>query len=194
MPLALLLGEVTEDLAVRLGDVVGGLLNATFGNVVELILSMAALQKGLYTVVATSLLGSILSNLLLVLGFCFLVGGMRYKVQSFNAVASQVSGSLLFLTAISILMPTAAQQLGLSSGPGGEGMAPDAVLLMSRLTAIAILGVYAGYLYFQLGSHAEMFAASSSGAGGDGACCFFVCVAVLLCVPFDNNQRRRRRC
>ena len=68
VPLALLLGEVTEDLAVRFGDTIGGLLNATFGNVVELILSIAALQKGLYDVVATSLIGSVLSNLLLVLG------------------------------------------------------------------------------------------------------------------------------
>ena len=68
VPLALILGEVTEDLAVRFGDIVGGLLNATFGNVVELVLSLAALSKGLYTVVAMSLIGSILSNLLLVLG------------------------------------------------------------------------------------------------------------------------------
>lgn len=68
IPLALLLGDVTEDLAVRFGDTVGGLLNATFGNVVEMILSIAALRQGLYTVVASSLLGSILSNLLLVLG------------------------------------------------------------------------------------------------------------------------------
>ena len=68
IPLALVLGEVTEDLATRFGDVIGGLLNATFGNVVELILSVAALTKGLYTVVAMSLIGSILSNLLLVLG------------------------------------------------------------------------------------------------------------------------------
>lgn len=70
IPLALLLGDVTEDLAVRFGDTVGGLLNATFGNVVEMILSIAALQQGLYTVVSSSLLGSILSNLLLVLGEC----------------------------------------------------------------------------------------------------------------------------
>lgn len=76
VPLALLLGDVTEDLALRFGDVVGGLLNATFGNVVEVILAIAALMKGLYTVVATSLLGSILSNLLLVLGCCFLFGGL----------------------------------------------------------------------------------------------------------------------
>ena len=68
VPLALLLGDVTEDLAVRFGDTVGGLLNATFGNVVEMILSIAALLKGLYKVVCFSLLGSILSNLLLVLG------------------------------------------------------------------------------------------------------------------------------
>lgn len=68
VPLALLLGEVTEDLAVRFGSTIGGLLNATFGNVVELILSIAALTKGLYVVIAASLIGSILSNLLLVLG------------------------------------------------------------------------------------------------------------------------------
>lgn len=72
IPLALVLGEVTEDLATRFGDVIGGLLNATFGNVVELILSVAALTKGLYTVVAMSLIGSILSNLLLVMGETFL--------------------------------------------------------------------------------------------------------------------------
>lgn len=68
IPLALILGEITEDLAVRFGPTIGGLLNATFGNVVELILSIVALTKGLYTVVAASLVGSILSNLLLVLG------------------------------------------------------------------------------------------------------------------------------
>lgn len=80
IPLALIMGDVTEDLAIRFGDVVGGLLNATFGNIVEMILAIAALNKGLYVVVATSLLGSILSNLLLVLGMCFLVGGSKYKV------------------------------------------------------------------------------------------------------------------
>ncbi len=73
IPLALLLGEVTEDLAVRFGSTIGGLLNATFGNVVELILSIAALTKGLYVVIAASLIGSILSNLLLVLGNSFVL-------------------------------------------------------------------------------------------------------------------------
>eukprot|EP00775_Hariotina_reticulata_P009801 gene9801-9959_t len=115
IPLALLLGEVTEDLAVRLGQTIGGLLNATFGNVVELILSIAALNQGLYDVVATSLLGSILSNLLLVLGMSFFVGGLFYKVQHFNAVASQTSGSLLLLSAFGIIIPTAAERLGTGS-------------------------------------------------------------------------------
>lgn len=166
IPLALLLGEVTEDLALRLGETVGGLLNATFGNVVELILSIAALRAGLYDVVATSLLGSILSNLLLVLGMSFFVGGMFYKIQHFNAVASQTSGSLLLLSAISIIIPTAAQQLGTSGGGPeqngvlgmlGAGMGEDKILLLSRLTALALLAVYACYLIFQLGTHHNLF-------------------------------------
>ncbi|WIA16600.1 hypothetical protein OEZ85_013267 [Tetradesmus obliquus] len=166
IPLALLLGEVTEDLALRLGETIGGLLNATFGNVVELILSIAALQAGLYDVVATSLLGSILSNLLLVLGMSFFVGGLKYKIQHFNAVSSQTSGSLLLLSAIGIIIPTAAQRLGTTAdeegaavlGLLGQGMAQDKILLLSRLTAVALLAVYIGYLIFQLGTHKDMFA------------------------------------
>ena len=84
VPLALLLGEVTEDLAVRFGSTIGGLLNATFGNVVELILSIAALTKGLYVVIAASLIGSILSNLLLVLGQFFLhLTGLQLRFSSY---------------------------------------------------------------------------------------------------------------
>ena len=94
VPLALILGEITEDLAVRFGPTVGGLLNATFGNVVELILSIVALTKGLYTVVAASLIGSILSNLLLVLGkractTCSLVFRLHFWVRG------QISGFAL---------------------------------------------------------------------------------------------------
>eukprot|EP00882_Tetradesmus_deserticola_P003936 GHRQ01004161.1.p1 GENE.GHRQ01004161.1~~GHRQ01004161.1.p1 ORF type:complete len:493 (+),score=204.99 GHRQ01004161.1:145-1479(+) len=173
IPLALLLGEVTEDLAVRLGETVGGLLNATFGNVVELILSIAALQAGLYDVVATSLLGSILSNLLLVLGMSFFVGGLKYKIQHFNAVSSQTSGSLLLLSAIGIIIPTAAQRLGTTGDEEGaalvgllaQGMPQDKILLLSRLTAVALLTVYIGYLIFQLGTHKDMF----SEPGGEDA-------------------------
>ena len=114
----------TSDLALRFGNIIGGLLNATFGNIVEVILSIAALEKGLYIVVATSLVGSVLSNLLLVLGAiimhssvnqdeersmqcsdirltfayagcCFLFGGMYYKMQTFNATSNRATSSLL---------------------------------------------------------------------------------------------------
>lgn len=100
IPLALLLGDVTEDLAVRFGDTVGGLLNATFGNVVEMILSIAALRQGLYTVVSASLLGSILSNLLLVLGelCCCLYACLLHKLCWMGwaaGVAGSVTGLLM---------------------------------------------------------------------------------------------------
>lgn len=177
IPLALLLGEVTEDLALRLGETIGGLLNATFGNVVELILSIAALQAGLYDVVATSLLGSILSNLLLVLGMSFFVGGLKYSTQKFNSIASQTSGSLLLLAAISILIPTAAQQLGTGGGPAEKALdmmidAPmplDKILLLSRLTAIALLIVYGAYLVFQLGTHHHLFSGEEEEVGEEPA-------------------------
>ncbi|KAI8464495.1 MAG: cation exchanger 1 [Monoraphidium minutum] len=157
VPLALLLGDVTEDLALRFGDVVGGLLNATFGNVVEMIISIAALMKGLYTVVATSLLGSILSNLLLVLGCCFFFGGLRYQVQSFNATANQATSSLLFLSCIAIIIPTAATNLG------GGGGSQEAILSISRGTAVVLLIIYACYLVFQLKSHHDLFRGDDGG-------------------------------
>ncbi|KIY94234.1 Ca2+:H+ antiporter [Monoraphidium neglectum] len=124
VPLALLLGCVTEDLSLRLGQIVGGLLNATFGNVVEIILSIAALQKGLYQVVSTSLLGSVLSNMLMVLGMSFFLGGIKFKTLRFNSLASQSSVSLLLLSAISIVLPTAALHLSMG-GPDAEHLSND---------------------------------------------------------------------
>ena len=93
IPLALLLGEVTEDLAVRFGSTVGGLLNATFGNVVELILSIAALTKGLYVVIAASLIGSILSNLLLVLGNLFVQALVKHAWPGCSAPSTTAAAS-----------------------------------------------------------------------------------------------------
>ena len=110
IPLALILGEITEDLAVRFGPTIGGLLNATFGNVVELILSIVALTKGLYTVVAASLVGSILSNLLLVLGRSVTTRGGIFTcgLASFNLLLSLAGGIIssalnLFLCLVGLL-------------------------------------------------------------------------------------------
>ncbi|GBF90059.1 calcium proton exchanger protein [Raphidocelis subcapitata] len=169
IPLALLLGCVTEDLSIRLGEIMGALLNATFGNVVEIILSISALFRGLYQVVATSLLGSILSNMLFVLGMSFMAGGFKYKIVTFNALAAQSSISLLLLIGIAITLPTAALHLSMGgAGPHGH-LAPEDVLLMSRITAVALLVVYFCYLYFQMGSHSEMFSGPQPGAGNGGA-------------------------
>mmetsp|Transcript_29970 Transcript_29970/g.76865 ORF Transcript_29970/g.76865 Transcript_29970/m.76865 type:complete len:495 (-) Transcript_29970:211-1695(-) len=148
VPLALILGDCTEDLAVRFGDIIGGLLNATFGNVVEMILSVAALQKELYYVVATSLMGSVLSNLLLVLGCCFFFGGMYYKVQRFNTTVGKAGNSLLMLVCIGIIMPT----LLVTINPDAK----DLALPLSRIIAVMLACVYLVYLYFQLFSHSAI--------------------------------------
>lgn len=163
VPLALLLGEVTEDLAIRFGDVIGGLLNATFGNIVELILSLAALQKGLYDVVAMSLVGSVLSNLLLVLGCCFLVGGTQYHSQSFNAGFNKAMCSLLFLACIAVTLPTATRSLY----PKAE-MSDALLLSVSHYIAILLILAYACYLLFQLKTHRED-SASAEDDGGDAS-------------------------
>lgn len=95
IPLASLLSFATEQLALRMGDALGGLLNATFGNAVELLISILALVKGEIGLVQASMIGSILSNTLLVLGFCFFCGGLRFHEQIYSTSASQLQISLL---------------------------------------------------------------------------------------------------
>ncbi|KAG2439186.1 hypothetical protein HXX76_004550 [Chlamydomonas incerta] len=153
IPLALILGDITEDLAVRFGDVVGGLINATFGNVVEIMVSLFALFKNLFTVVAASLLGSILSNLLLVMGCSFLLGGAFHSVQTFNAMSNRACSSLLMLACIGISIPSAASML-LVTDPA---LRPDWILDVSRGTAVIMLICYACYLTFQLKTHSHLF-------------------------------------
>lgn len=154
IPLALILGDITEDLALRFGPVIGGLINATFGNVVEIILSLAALMNGLYEVVAYSLLGSILSNLLLVLGCCMLFGGAYYKTQTFNEVGNRTCASLLFLAVIGIILPTAAQMMIHDVTPAQKTDMIDGV---SHAAALVLLGIYVCYLVFQLKTHKDLF-------------------------------------
>lgn len=160
VPLALLLGEVTEDLAVRFGSTIGGLLNATFGNVVELILSVAALNKGLYIVIASSLAGSILSNLLLVLGCCFLLGGTKHKHQTFNTMLNKACCSLLLLACIGLIIPTAAERFFQQDTKHEDApvVTQSGVANMSHATALILGFVYLCYLFFQLKTHADELA------------------------------------
>lgn len=152
IPLAKLLGFGTEELSLRVGQTIGGLLNATLGNVVELIVAILALVKCELQIVQSSLLGSILSNVLLVLGMCFFAGGLRFSEQSFGDAGAQINSSLLLISVIAILLPA-----GYHAAFGGTVQEQDSVLAMSRGTAVILLAIYFAYMVFQLWSHSHLF-------------------------------------
>ncbi|KAJ2706407.1 hypothetical protein H4R19_005016 [Coemansia spiralis] len=154
VPLAKLLGYATEQLALHLGEALGGLLNATFGNAVELLVGILALIKGEIEIVQTSLVGSILSNLLLVGGCCFFFGGIKNNEQVFNAHAAQSYGSLLAMAILSTLLPAAYNSLNAKDAELKSG-----TLTLSHITAIFLLIIYIAYLFFQLKTHANLFSA-----------------------------------
>lgn len=110
VPLAGLLSFATEAVASRLGDTLGALLNVSFGNAVELIIFIIALVHNEIEIVQASLLGSILSNLLLILGMAFVLGGLRYREQIYNSTVTQMSACLLSLSVISLLLPVSPSQ------------------------------------------------------------------------------------
>ncbi|KAH6676645.1 Sodium/calcium exchanger protein-domain-containing protein [Halenospora varia] len=154
IPLAGMLSFATEEIALHLGESLGGLLNATFGNAVELIVAIIALAKNEITVVQTSLIGSILSNLLLVLGMCFFFGGLRRTEQFFNVTVAQTAASILALAVGGVIIPTCFDQFSSTD----TTKAPVAkVAALSRGTAIILLVVYCGYLFFQLKTHSDQF-------------------------------------
>ncbi|KUI66802.1 Vacuolar calcium ion transporter [Cytospora mali] len=152
VPLAGLLAHATESVAKRLGDTVGALMNVTFGNAVELIIFIIALVKNEIRIVQASLLGSILSNLLLILGMCFVLGGLRFREQIYNSTVTQMSACLLSLSVISLLLPTA-----FHASFNSTTQADTQVLRVSRGTSVILLLVYFLYLLFQLNSHAYMY-------------------------------------
>ncbi|TPX59000.1 hypothetical protein PhCBS80983_g02785 [Powellomyces hirtus] len=152
LPMAKLLGMATEELALRTSQTIGGLLNATFGNAVELIVGLIALQQGLLEVVRASLLGSILSNLLLVLGASFLAGGIYHKNQTFNTTAAQTSASLLSIVVMAFVIPAA-----FSFVVPPDAGADKLLLELSRGTAIILFIIYILFLFFQLKTHTELF-------------------------------------
>lgn len=143
VPFAERLGFVTEQLALHTNDTYGGLINATFGNASELILCCFALRDKLYRVVQLSLLGSILSNLLFVLGVSCFVGGLRHSVQTFKKVSGAVSSGMLMLASISLVLPAAMKFSGQEDDDTDE-------IYYSRFTAGIMLLMYVAYLVFQV--------------------------------------------
>jgi Ca2+:H+ antiporter len=159
IPLAAMLSNATEELAIRVGETMGGLLNATFGNAVELIVSVQALIKDEITIVKTSLIGSMLSNLLLVLGMSFFLGGINRLEQFFNVTVAQTAASLLALCIASLIIPTVFHNTIAEDDSVAQNGAQDAVRNqeLSHGTAVILLLVYACYLGFQLKTHATMY-------------------------------------
>jgi len=154
IPLAKLLGEATDQMSAKLGQTLAGLLNASFGNAVEIIVGVAALLQDQLRIVQTSMLGSILSNILLVLGCSFIAAGFKAKESHFHAVGAQASGSLMVLACITLVIPAAYHS---TQAHTGDPDAEAGLLVISRGTAILLLGVYVAYLFFQLKTHPDLF-------------------------------------
>jgi len=151
VPIARLIVLSTEQIATRTGDAIGGLLNATFGNAPELIIAFVALRAGLFDMVRASIVGAILANLMLATGVAFLLGGLRYHTQEYNARAARLYSSMMLISAISLGVPSAFNRF----------FSPNATLHEEKLvnlgTAIVLLTAYALYLLFLLRTHPDEF-------------------------------------
>jgi Ca2+:H+ antiporter len=157
IPLAGWMGKATEHLAENLGPGVGGLLNATFGNAAELIIALFALSKGLIGVVKASITGSIIGNILLVLGLAFLGGGLRFHKQTFNRTAAGISATALTLAAIALIIPTIFHQVAAQVPVALGGWTPEREQNLSLAIAIVLIVTYALTLIFSLVTHRALF-------------------------------------
>ncbi len=159
IPLAGLMGRATENLAETLGAGVGGLLNATFGNAAELIIALIALSKGpqMYPLVKASITGSIIGNILLVLGLSILLGGLKYRRQVFNRTAAGMGATLLALASIGLIMPTFHFYL-LQSGAAPGTQDAHSLETLSEEIAVILAVIYVLSLIFSLKTHRHLFA------------------------------------
>lgn len=160
VPIAASIVRATEQLATRTGDAVGGLLNATFGNAPELIISLVALKAGYLEMVLAALVGAILANLLLALGAGFMLGGFRYHDQRFNPSATRAYSTMMFLAAVSMAVPA-----GFSRFFSPNGAIREEHLLNVGIAGLLLLA-YALYLLFSLKTHPGAFASVETGEGG----------------------------
>jgi Ca2+:H+ antiporter len=164
IPLAGWMGRATEHLAEHLGQGVGGLLNATFGNAAELIIALFALSRGLTGVVKASITGSIIGNVLLVLGLAFVTGGVKFRKQKFNRTAAGVSTTALTLAAIALIIPTVFHHTAAAVPVAQGGWTPKREQGLSLAIAVVLLLTYALTLIFSLVTHRELFGGGSESA------------------------------
>jgi Ca2+:H+ antiporter len=175
VPLAALLSHATEAVAERTGDAIGGLLNATLGNLTELIIAVTALRAGEFMLVKASIAGAIVTNTLFMLGAAFLLGGLRYHVQEYNRAGGRMHSALLLMATIALLAPAAVSGLDLARG---EVMAQN----FSAALAILLIVAYGLSLLFSLKTHKELFASEDRGETEEAKWPINLAVGTLLVV------------
>ncbi len=156
VPLAALLSHATESVATKTGDAVGGLLNATLGNLTELVISLTALRAGQYMLVKASIAGAIVTNVLFMLGMSFLLGGLKHHIQEYNRVNARLQAGLLFLATIALLVPSAV-------AGADSAIAATFSQTLSLGLALLLIVTYALGMLFSLKTHREIFASADHG-------------------------------
>src|SRR3954462_13514200 len=156
VPLATLLSHATESVAAKTGDAVGRLLNATLGNLTELVIALTALRAGEYMLVKASIAGAIVTNTLFMLGAASLLGGLKYHVQEYNRVSARVQAGLLFLATIALLVPSAVATADMAAR----------IAFTQKLSAglsVLLICAYGLHMLFSLKTHKELFASVEHG-------------------------------
>jgi Ca2+:H+ antiporter len=160
VPLAVLLSHATESVAAKTGDAVGGLLNATLGNLTELVIAVTALRAGQYMLVKATLAGTIVFNSLFMLGASFFLGGLKHHVQEYNRVSTHHQTGLLFLATVALLIPSAVSQ-------ADSAAAMAFTQKLSLGLALLLIVAYGLGMVFSLKTHRELFASAESGEAGE---------------------------
>jgi len=158
VPLAALLSHATESVAAETGDAVGGLLNATLGNLTELVIALAALRAGQYTLVKSSIAGAIVTNTLFMLGASFLLGGLKHHTQEYNRVSARLQAGLLFLATVALLVPSAVSHAD----------STDTTAFLQKLSvglSVLLIIAYGLGLVFSLKTHREIFGSTAHEEG-----------------------------
>src|SRR5204863_1861737 len=141
------------------GDAVGGLLNATLGNLTELVIALTALRAGQYMLVKASIAGAIVTNTLFMLGASFLLGGLKHHVQEYNRAGARMQAGLLFLATVALIVPSAVSRADAAGGAGGAAFTQH----LSVGLAVLLIAAYALGMWFSLKSHRELFASEGHG-------------------------------
>jgi len=159
VPLAALLSRATESVAAKTGDSVGGLLNATLGNLTELVIALAALRAGQYALVKSSVAGAIVTNTLFVLGMSFFLGGLKHHVQEYNRVNARLQAGMLFLATIALMIPSAISHADTTTTAFSEKL--------SLGLAVLLIVAYGLGMLFSLRTHREFFASGEHGESAE---------------------------